>query len=362
MPTVDDEARHRREPQYDIFGRDRLDEEGRTKGAGAISRDSTTLYIYLGGAATQPQDLLQKALEASFSEWGLIDEINVISSKAIAFVRYVFRSNAEFAKAAMHQQTLKGITADHVLDVRWANDDPNPRARARVKRAQEEAMAKAYLETLSNMEPEAKRARLHELSLGSAYRPGSVAAAYPDTSDQYADPNTIAEYEGWDVRAHAEVSGDGGKATTAQDAAIREYQEKIWGPGKRGQEQHQGPGGGIDGDLVEDVEDDINRYLPLDDNDDEAALEYPEELTEPVVENLARPIAQQAQQHDGDEPLEQQKAPEEEQDRSPGGIENIKAGGGRVDDSEKSSQGGNAEESGDALGLQLLGGYGSDSD
>ncbi len=33
-----------------------------------------------------------------------------------------------------------------VLDVRWANDDPNPRAVQRVKREREEAFRDAYLQ------------------------------------------------------------------------------------------------------------------------------------------------------------------------------------------------------------------------
>ena len=349
VPTVDDESRHRREPQYDIFGRDRLDEEGRTKGAGSISRDSTTLYIYLGGAATQPQELLQKTLHENFSEWGLIDEVNVIQSKGIAFVRYVFRSSTEFAKAAMHQQTLKGVAVDHVLDVRWANDDPNPRARARVKLQQEEAMAKAYLNTLSNMEPEAKRARLHELRLGTAYRPGSVAAAYPDTSDQYDDQ----QYEGWDARAHAEVSEDPIKAKVAQDKAIKEYQDAIWGKkGHHGQVWHHqeggvlGVGGVNDGDgIIEEIEDDINRYLPL--SDDEAALEYAEEFTEPA--EMAQ-HGQHAEHHDSG-PVLPSKQPGMVLHGAQDNLGDGAGSGGGVD---------SKEESENALGL--LGDYGSDSE
>lgn len=60
-------------------------------------------------------------------------------------MRYRWRSSAEFAKAAMHQQTLSGSSAAEVLDVRWANDDPNPRAIVRVHHEREQAMRDAYL-------------------------------------------------------------------------------------------------------------------------------------------------------------------------------------------------------------------------
>jgi len=335
IPTASDEVKHFSEPQYDIFARDRLDEEGATKRIGSISRECTTLYIYLGGAATQPPAVLEKAVTESFSPWGPLDDVRVIPSKAIAFVRYQWRSSAEFAKAAMHQQTLTNIDiskVDHVLDVRWANDDPNPKARARVKRHQEEAMAQAYLDALAMMDPVAKKARLHELKLSTAYRSGGAASEYPDTTEQY--------YEGWDARAHAEVAGKDGDvnddsikaSVVAQDKAIREYEDKIWG--KKGREkqswrQHQsGVGATIDDELIAE-EDDINRYLPLSEDDN---VGYPEEYTT---------TAAAAEVEEGNEKKENRK--EEIIAELPAVIE------------------GNAVETeGDALGL--LGGYGSESD
>ncbi|KAG7670599.1 hypothetical protein Ndes2526A_g00373 [Nannochloris sp. 'desiccata'] len=331
LPTASDEVKHLSEPQYDIFGRDRLDEEGATKRIGSISRECTTLYIYLGGAATQPQAILASAVTDSFSPWGPLDDVSVIPSKAIAFVRYKWRSSAEFAKAAMHQQTLTNIDiskADHVLDVRWANDDPNPKARARVKRHQEEAMAQAYLDALAIMDPVAKKARLHELKLGSSYRPGGVASKYPNTNGQY--------YEGWDARAHAEVAGeDGGNggdrskaSVLVQDKAIREYEDEIWGKKSRYQQswrQHQsGVGVGIVGEFIAE-EDDINRYLPLSEDDD---VGYPEEYTSTAAAEVAE-----------------------------GGCGNEKKVVGEMPEVIEDSA---VETEGDALGL--LGGYGSESD
>jgi hypothetical protein len=67
-----------------------------------------------------------------------------LAARLMPACRYSWRSSAEFAKQAMHQQRLDGSKMAEVLDVRWANDDPNPRAVERVKREREEAFRDAY--------------------------------------------------------------------------------------------------------------------------------------------------------------------------------------------------------------------------
>eukprot|EP00961_Rhodomonas_salina_P107873 1452565-Rhodomonas_salina.1 len=54
-----------------------------------------------------------------------VEQLRLIPSKAIAFVTFKLRACAEFASEAMHCQTLD---ADELLNIRWAFDDPNPRA------------------------------------------------------------------------------------------------------------------------------------------------------------------------------------------------------------------------------------------
>jgi hypothetical protein len=54
--------------------------------------------------------------------------VNIIHSKSICFVRYKNRVCAEFAKEAMADQSLDD---DEVINVRWANTDPNPVAQER---------------------------------------------------------------------------------------------------------------------------------------------------------------------------------------------------------------------------------------
>jgi len=48
-----------------------------------------------------------------------------LEGKGVAFVTYTSRHSAEFAKEAMSNQSLDN---NEMINVRWATDDPNPRA------------------------------------------------------------------------------------------------------------------------------------------------------------------------------------------------------------------------------------------
>lgn len=110
---------------YDVFGRERhrtdRDDMG---GVGTFSRDNRTLYI--GGVRRVKGADLQDLVVRNFVEWGELESVRVIWDKSIAFVRYKLRAAAEFAKEAMADQSLG---YKEVLNVRWANEDPNPRAK-----------------------------------------------------------------------------------------------------------------------------------------------------------------------------------------------------------------------------------------
>ncbi|CAG8473466.1 15_t:CDS:2 [Acaulospora colombiana] len=71
--------------------------------------------------------------------------VKILKDKGVAFVTYQCILNAEFAKEAMSNQSL-----DHneVLNVRWATDDPNPRAKAEFKRKAEAIAAQAIQKSL----------------------------------------------------------------------------------------------------------------------------------------------------------------------------------------------------------------------
>lgn len=111
----------------DIFGRERhrtnRDDMG---GVGSFEINNKTLYI--GGLKMRADEDLEEVIKSEFGEFGEIDLINIIRSKSIAFVRYKLRVSAEFAKEAMADQSL-GQT--EIINVRWANADPNPVAQER---------------------------------------------------------------------------------------------------------------------------------------------------------------------------------------------------------------------------------------
>lgn len=97
-------------------------------GVGSFERNNKTLYI--GGLKINPGTNTEEIIRRHFGAFGEIDLLNIIPSKSIAFVRYKLRLCAEFAKEAMADQNLDG---EEVINVRWANSDPNPVAQERDK-------------------------------------------------------------------------------------------------------------------------------------------------------------------------------------------------------------------------------------
>lgn len=81
----------------------------------------------------------------------------------------------------MQNQHLRGsdMASSESLDVRWANDDPNPKAIARVKRNYEEEYMNAVRHAVNELPPEQKRARLLEMQLYGNVQRSSAVAPYP---------------------------------------------------------------------------------------------------------------------------------------------------------------------------------------
>ena len=72
------------------------------------------------------------------------------------------------------------MASSETLDVRWANDDPNPKAVRRVKRQYEEEYMSAVREAVNELPPEQKRARLLQMQLHGHVQPSNSAVApYP---------------------------------------------------------------------------------------------------------------------------------------------------------------------------------------
>jgi len=140
IPTAIDDGML--DEMHDCFGRERhathLDN---MSGAGSFMEPSRTLYVgRIRPDQYNSDDALHAELKAQFGEFGEVEHINVISSKNLAFVRYRFRSACEFGREAMNGQSLgKG----EVLNVRWARDDPNPKAQEAIRRADADAAVAA---------------------------------------------------------------------------------------------------------------------------------------------------------------------------------------------------------------------------
>lgn len=144
IPTYQDVGRLEKEAMKDVFGRERhATHREDMRGAGSFQTPSRTLYVgrLLRAEYGDEPKALRKSLEKHFSEWGEVESINLIWEKSIAFVRYRFRSHAEFALLAMANQALD---KDEILDVRWAYEDPNPAAQEAMRRSNADALAAAF--------------------------------------------------------------------------------------------------------------------------------------------------------------------------------------------------------------------------
>ena len=127
----------------------------------------------------------------------------MLKGKGCGFVTFKLRATAEFAKEAMAEQAL-----DHEeqINVRWAYDDPNPRAQATRLRNNAQQMlaameARGHLHTSTpegaypnpedSLEPSAKRQREAE---GAADGGGCVAGRpAPMTREEHAQQRAEAE-------------------------------------------------------------------------------------------------------------------------------------------------------------------------
>jgi hypothetical protein len=158
IPIISDCGRLEKDASKDVFGRPRgTEHRDDMSGVSSIHDPSRTLYVsgLVRGPYEQNRNALEECVRRHFNEWGEIENVNVVWKLSIAFVRYRFRSNAEFAIEAMNHQSL-----DHeeILNVRWAYEDPNPVAKKAAERANADAVVAAIKATGANSEaaPEVK--------------------------------------------------------------------------------------------------------------------------------------------------------------------------------------------------------------
>jgi len=201
LPTAFDDANNHM--MYDIFGRPKhhteRDDNG---GTGSYMRIGRTLYMFFGGSVDPKWGArrVYDEVSAQFGEFGPIEDVSVKFERRFAFVRYKFRASAEFAKEAMAGQTLWQDESAEPLNVRWANDDPNPIAIVRVANETEEKVRDMFLRSEKAQEL-LKRERLMMKSGGespaepSADPPAAVSFDPADYEDEGEGKNEDDEKE-----------------------------------------------------------------------------------------------------------------------------------------------------------------------
>ncbi|KAJ3150703.1 Pre-mRNA-splicing factor [Geranomyces michiganensis] len=141
-------AADREDQTHDCFGRERFREDREDMGGiGSFERDNRTLYV---GNIKAPITEMEEVVRRHFGDWGEIEHLNILHHKNVAFVRYVRRYNAEFAREAMYGQSLD---SNEVLNVRWATEDPNPHVKAIKKRKVEEHITDTVQRSLPQIGP-----------------------------------------------------------------------------------------------------------------------------------------------------------------------------------------------------------------
>jgi len=190
IPTPDDDALC--DEIVDCFGRQRhAKHRDNMNGTGSFMKPSRTLFVgNLQKSKYKTPEVLEASLWKHFSEWGELENVNVIHRQSIAFPRYRLRTSAEFAKVAMSNQALD---FDEVLSVRWAHDDPNPLAQDAISRSDKDALVAMlqargvslapapYAYPSDYSLPATKKMRVGEYNSSD----GDGIEAYPDTDSQY---------------------------------------------------------------------------------------------------------------------------------------------------------------------------------
>lgn len=144
----------------DCFGREKFAfYRDDMAGVGSFRKSNRTLYVggitsALGNRPLKSNQVTNR-VRSLFSELGEIDKLHYVETKNCAFVKFKRQCNAEFAKEAVSNQTLL-TPSDREwgerfqttgLQVKWAHDDPNPRA----KREEEEEKRQETLDLMVHL-------------------------------------------------------------------------------------------------------------------------------------------------------------------------------------------------------------------
>mmetsp|Transcript_1180 Transcript_1180/g.3517 ORF Transcript_1180/g.3517 Transcript_1180/m.3517 type:complete len:563 (-) Transcript_1180:23-1711(-) len=195
LPVREDLDRFAKDEMRDVFGRERhKDFRDDMTGVGALMKPCRTLYVgsLLKSEYADPK-ALEEALWRNFGEWGEVENINLISRLSIAFVRYRYRSHAEFAFMAMANNHLD---REENLNIRWAHDDPNPVAHDAAARADADALVEMLKAKGVAVEGSAalEGAPADYVAPSPKRLKAGGAGDYPDTDVQYAAADAAATW------------------------------------------------------------------------------------------------------------------------------------------------------------------------
>lgn len=147
-------------PTQDCFGRDKTAEyRDDMDGVGSFNKHNRTLY--LGGLHSGGSNLDQ-VLTKHLQEYGPIEYIKVLYSKGCAFITFKSESQAQFIKEAMQNQLLDG---NEILNIRWANEDPNPAAKLNEKRQLDELTIETINKLIKQTSKKPKKEKVEEVEV-----------------------------------------------------------------------------------------------------------------------------------------------------------------------------------------------------
>jgi hypothetical protein len=218
-PVAEDETQS--DAPHDIFGRTRhgsfRDDMG---GTGTWNKECKTLYVgRLCGKVSEPE--MTEIVARHFGEFGPLDSVRVLTGKSCAFITYRMRCSAEFAKEAMAEQALDH---DEQINVRWAYDDPNPKAQA-VRLRNSAQMVLAAMESKGHLQPPIEGAYPEEL-LGASESEGpddpygsSAKRQRLSLSEHATAPMSREEHEARKAEAELRLAEEA-QATEAHEAFL----------------------------------------------------------------------------------------------------------------------------------------------
>lgn len=130
----------------DCFGRDKFsDYRDDMGGVGNFLVTNKTLYLGQLLVDEVARGLtIEELITSNFQEFGQVERLRVIHSRSCGFLTFKDEWSAQFAKEAMAHQS---IVKNELLNIRWANEDPDPKAKERGQR-QEELEAMAAIQTI----------------------------------------------------------------------------------------------------------------------------------------------------------------------------------------------------------------------